>query len=148
MRSLVRWDPFRELATFRERMNRLFDEVFGGEPAVEAPARVWSPAVDVREDENELVVTAELPGMKREDIKVELVHNRLVIQGERKFEHEDKRENYHRIERSYGRFYRSFDLPASVNPEAVTAEYRDGVLTVHLPKAEEAKPKQIEVKGT
>jgi HSP20 family protein len=143
MSTLVRWDPFGELTTLRSRMNRLFDEVFRPEEAPVHPG--WWPAADVREDENEYAVVAELPGLKAEDIHLHLENGHLVLSGERKFEHEDKRGNYHRIERAYGRFSRSFAVPATVDRDKVRAEYREGILTVHLPKAEAVKPKEIAV---
>jgi len=142
MSMLIRWDPFRELTTLRGRMNWLFDEVFSTE---EGPVQGWWPSADVREDESEFVVTAELPGLKSEDLHLHLQNGHLVLSGERKFAHEDQRDHYHRIERSYGRFSRTFAVPSTVNRDEVRAEYRDGVLTVHLPKSEAAKPKEIAV---
>lgn len=145
MASLVRWDPFREISILQDRMNRLFEDFFGREEKG-VVGTVWSPLADLREETDEFVATVELPGMLREDIHVEVENNLLTVSGERRFEHEDKRDRYHRIERAYGRFHRSWQLPSTVDSEKVSAEYRDGVLTVHLPKSEAAKPRRIEVK--
>lgn len=139
--SLVRWDPFRELNTFYERM--------GGFPGKrwEAPmsTTAWNPAVDIFETDNNVVIKAELPGMNAKDIDVKLENNVLMLKGERHFEKETKEENYHRVEREYGVFSRSFSLPTAVNGDKVTAEYKDGVLTILLPKKEEVKPKPIKI---
>ena len=136
--------PFR---TFRGEMDRLFDDFFGLTPARrEGASALWAPAVDVREDANNYFVEAELPGMNKEDISLELENNVLSIRGERKFERKDEGENFHFMERSYGSFYRSFSLPKNVDGEQIGAEYKDGVLTVTLPKKEEVKPKKVEIK--
>ena len=144
--AVVRWDPFRDLGMLQDRMNRLFDDAGRGwrndEPAA---TTTWSPSVDIFETEGEIVVKAELPGMKREDITLHLENNVLTLRGERKFEKETKEENYHRIERSYGNFSRSFSIPATVDEEKIRADYRDGVLKIALPKKEQAKPKQIKI---
>ena len=144
--AVVRWDPFRDLGLLQDRMNRMFDDAGRGwrneEPA--ATTR-WSPSVDIFETEGEIVVKAELPGMKREDITLHLENNVLTLRGERKFEKETKEENYHRIERSYGNFSRSFSIPATVDEEKIRADYKDGVLKIALPKKEQAKPKQIKI---
>ena len=144
--AVVRWDPFRDLSTLQDRMNRLFDD--GGrtwrsdEPAATTS---WSPAVDIFETEGEIVVKAELPGMDRKDITLNLEKNVLTLKGERRFEKETKDENYHRIERSYGTFSRVFSIPATVDEENIRADYKDGVLKIVLPKKELAKPKQIRI---
>ncbi len=144
--AIVRWDPFKELLTLQERMNRLFDEVLPRTREEEGLGKgVWSPAVDIYETEDSIVLKAELPGIKREDISVEIKDNVLVLKGEKKFERDVKEENYHRMERSYGAFQRSFTLPNIVDKDKVKARYKDGVLEVILPKAEEAKPKHIKV---
>lgn len=140
------FDPFR---SFEERMRRLFGEAFSPVRAGEEEnwsLAAWSPICDIYETENELVVKAELPEVKKEDVHVAIDNNVLTIRGERKFEAETKRENYHRVERSYGEFSRSFMLPGFVDAGKVHAEFKDGVLRVTMPKHEEAKPKQIEVK--
>jgi HSP20 family protein len=138
-------DPFRELFDLQRGLNQLFDESFGI-PREDVALKAWAPAVDVYEDENAFLIKLELPEVNREDVKVSLNENTLSISGERRVENEDKRENYHRVERSYGQFYRSFTLPPNVNVEAIDAQFKDGVLRLTLPKREEAKPKQIEVK--
>jgi HSP20 family protein len=138
-------DPFRELFELQRGINELFDEGFSGSRE-SVGLRAWSPAVDVYEDENEFVLKVELPGINRDDVKVSVNENTLSVSGERRVENEDKRDNYHRIERSYGQFYRSFTLPPNINTEAIGAQFKDGILRLSLPKKEEAKPKQIEVK--
>lgn len=141
--ALVRWDPARELATMEiDRLNRMFSDLWGGEGL----GRGWAPAVDIYETEDrELVLKAELPDMKREDIHVTFENNVLTIKGERKLAEEVKRENVQRMERYYGSFTRSFTLPATVDGTRITAAYKDGVLTIRLPQREEARPKQITV---
>ncbi len=140
-------DPFRE---FERRMNRFFGGNFGFLPEGEESFSLatWAPACDVYENENELVVKAELPDVKKEDVKVSIDNNVLTLTGERKFEEETKRENYHRLERSYGEFLRSFTLPNYVDAARINAEFKDGMLKVTMPKRAEAKPKQIEIKAS
>jgi HSP20 family protein len=144
--AIIRWDPFRDMVTLRERMNRAFEDVFSGrgEDKDLAPS-TWAPSVDIYETENELVLTAEVPGIAEKDIEIRIEDNTLQLRGERKFEKEAKEENYHRIERSYGSFHRSFTLPHTVDRENIKASYKDGVLKVVLPKKEEVKPKQIKI---
>jgi HSP20 family protein len=144
-RTLMSVDPFRDLFDLQRGINRLFEENFGRSSQQEAGLSAWTPAVDVFENENEFVLKLELPEVNREDVKVNLNDNMLSITGERRLENEEKRDGYHRIERSYGQFYRSFTLPPNVNTEAINAQFKDGVLRLTLPKKEEAKPKQIEV---
>lgn len=139
--ALVRWDPFREMAGFGERMNRMFGE-FSREPA---STTSWSPAVDIVENGEELILKAELPGMKKENITVHVEDNVLTLRGERKFEKETKEENYHRVEREYGSFVRSFALPSNVDESRIRAEYKDGLLTLSLPKLAASKPKEIKI---
>ena len=144
--AVVRWDPFRDLGMLQDRMNRLFDDAGRGWRSDEPAATTsWSPSVDIFETEGEIVVKAELPGMDRKDITLHLENNVLTLRGERKFEKETKEENYHRIERSYGNFSRSFSIPATVDEEKIRADYKDGVLKIVLPKKEQAKPKQIKI---
>jgi HSP20 family protein len=140
--ALVRWNPARELAGMEiDRLNRMFADFYG-----ETFNRGWLPPVDIYEtDEHEYVIKAELPDMKREDISLTFENNVLTLRGERKFEHDTKRENFHRVERSYGTFSRSFTLPNTVDASRISAVYKDGVLTVRLPQRDEAKPKQISV---
>ncbi len=146
--AIVRWDPFRELTEMQDRMGRLFGELYrrgGGEDDVMRRGS-WVPPVDIYDTGNhELVIKAELPDMKREDIQLTVENNMLTISGEKKVDNEMKEENCHRIERTYGTFTRSFSLPNTVNTEKVSADYKNGVLTVRLPMKEEAKPKQISV---
>lgn len=140
--ALVRWDPTRELASMEiDRLNRMFSDFYG-----EAFGRGWMPAVDIYEnEENEVVIKAELPEMKREDIGITFENNVLTIKGERKVEDVSRRENFQRMERGYGSFTRSFTVPATVDAGRISAAYKDGVLTVRLPQREDAKPKQITV---
>ena len=140
--ALVRWDPLRELATMEvDRLNRMFADFYG-----EGIARAWLPPVDIYEtDDHEVVIKAELPEMKREDIHVTFENNVLTIRGERKLERDTNRENFQRLERHRGSFSRSFTLPATLDASKISASYKDGVLTVRLPQREEAKPKQVEV---
>ena len=146
--AIVRWDPFRELTDMQSRMSRLFGEFYGrrGEDDL-LPRSTWWPPVDIYEnDRHELVLKAELPDMKRDDIKLVVDDNILTISGEKTCDSEMKDENCHRVERTYGQFSRSFSLPNTVDTAKVNAEYKNGVLSVTLPKREEAKPKQITVK--
>src|SRR5215467_10772515 len=144
--AVVGWDPFRDLKLLLERMNRLFDDAGRGWRSDEPAATTsWSPSVDIFETEGEIVVKSELPGMDRKDITLHLENNVLTLRGERKFEKETKEENYHRIERSYGNFSRSFSIPATVEEEKIRADYKDGVLKIVLPKKEQAKAKQIKI---
>jgi HSP20 family protein len=140
--ALVRWDPARELAGLEvDRLNRMFNEFYN-----EGFGRGWVPAVDVYEtDDREVVIKAEVPDLKREDINVTFENNVLTLKGERKVEDVTKRDNFQRMERRYGSFSRSFTLPATVDATRISASYKDGVLTVRLPQREEAKPKQIAV---
>jgi HSP20 family protein len=144
--AITRWRPLRDLVSMQDEMNRLFDDFFG-RPLVRAEwtEGVWSPIVDVSEDKDNVIVKAEMPGMKKEDVKISIQDNVLTLKGEKKQEKEEKDANYHRIERSYGSFSRSFTLPTSVKADKVKASYKDGVLNITLPKTEEAKPKEIPV---
>lgn len=142
--ALVRFDPFRDLMDLQHRINRLFEEVWRGETEELAPA-TWSPLVDIYEDSESIVIEADLPGLSKEQVSVNVKDNTLTIEGERRLEHQQKRDSYHRLERAYGSFTRSFPLPSSVNVEGIQAEFKDGVLRIHLPKREEAKPRQIAV---
>ena len=137
---LIKWDPFREF-----NMPARLGSFFGKEFETPVAATTWNPLVDIFENDNELVIKAELPGMNAKDIEVRLENNVLTLKGERHFEKEAKEENYHRIEREYGNFVRTFALPTAVDGDKVTAEYKDGVLKVVLPKKEETKPKPIKI---
>lgn len=145
--ALIRWDPFREISTLQERMNRLFSEVARRSPVAEEEIiqGAWIPPVDIFETGDSIVIKAELPGISKEDITLEVKENTLSIKGEKKFEKDVKEESYHRVERSYGAFQRAFALPSTVQQDKVKAKFRDGILEVTIPKAEEAKPKQIKV---
>jgi HSP20 family protein len=153
--SIVRWNPARELATFptdvlnmQREINKMFDHFFRGGTADDGSlgTSLWTPAVDVAEHDNEYLVKVELPGVNKDEVKITMQENILTIRGEKKQEKESKGSNYHRVERSYGSFQRSFTLPTSVKADKVEAAYKDGILSITLPKAEEAKPKQIDVK--
>lgn len=145
--AITRFDPFRELAQMQERINRIFGDQYRSASDDMLTRGDWVPPVDIYENDNhEIVLKAELPGVAREDIDLRVENNTLVIRGERKREQEAKQENYHRVERLYGTFSRSFSLPSTVDPEKVSAEFKDGVLTVTLPMREEARPRQIQVK--
>ena len=143
--SMTRWEPFRGLNTLQDQVNRLFEDNFARTRSNQAELASWAPAVDIFETENELVVKADLPGVQEKDIDVRVENNTLTIRGDRKFNNEVHEDNYLRVERAYGTFTRSFSLPNTVNTEAIHAEYRNGVLSVRMPKREETKPKQIKI---
>ena len=144
MTVLTRWEPFREFATLQDRMNRLFRDTYGSEED-SLTTTSFAPPVDVYEDEHNITLKVEVPGIDEKDIDVRLENNVLTVHGERKFEKEEKEENYRRVERRYGSFTRSFTLPTTVDAENVTANYDKGVLKIQLAKKSEAKPKQIKV---
>src|SRR5436309_3798812 len=144
MTVLTRWDPFREFTTLQDRMNRLFRDSFSeGQEAL--TTSTFAPPVDVYEDEHNITLKIEVPGIDEKDIDVRIENNTLTVHGERKFEKEEKEENYRRVERQYGSFTRTFTVPSTVDPEKVEAHYDKGVLKVRLAKKAEAKPKQIKV---
>ena len=145
--AIIRWDPFRDLVTLRERMNRLFEDVFTSARGEEKDliSTSWAPAVDIYEDENQLVLTAEIPGIDEKDIEIKIEDNTLSIQGERKMEKETKEENYHRLERAYGSFYRSFTLPNYINQENIQAEHANGLLKITMSKKPELKPRKVKI---
>jgi HSP20 family protein len=142
--ELVRWEPFAGFGNLRSMFNDLFDEDFG-RPWAQPSTSKWYPAVDVLEGKDSYLIRAELPGMKKEDIKVEVNHRTLTLSGERKCEKPAEGVNYRHIERVDAKFWRSFSLPETVKHDGIEAAYNDGILEVRLPKAEEAKPRQIEV---
>ena len=147
MTALMRWDPFRELAEMSDRLNRMATRPVTRTNGKEAlTVADWMPTVDISETAGEYVIQAELPEVKKEDVKVTLEEGVLTIQGQRRQEKDEKTTKYHRIERSYGTFVRSFSLPDQVNESGVNAEFKDGVLSLHIPKSEMAKPRAIEVK--
>src|SRR5579862_7300555 len=144
MSAITRWDPFHNLSTLQEQVNRLFE---GSLPrrSEEAALTTWAPAVDIYETENELVLKADLPDVTERDLDVRVENNMLTVRGERKFENTVKEDKYLRVERSYGSFSRSFSLPSTVDTEKIHADYKNGVLSVQLPKRAESKPKQVKV---
>jgi HSP20 family protein len=146
-RGITRWNPAQEL--LRERVNRLFENAFGdalaGEEREEVSRPSWVPAVDIAETDAALVLFAELPGLSRDEVEITLEDNVLTVRGERRFADEETRESYHRIERAYGAFHRSFHLPANVRADKVKATFTDGILKIEVPKAEESRPRKIEI---
>jgi HSP20 family protein len=145
MTVLTRWEPFREFSTLQDRMNRLFRETQGNSQDESLTSSSFAPAVDVYEDEHNVTLKIEVPGIEEKDIDVRIENNTLTVHGERKIEKEEKEENYRRVERQYGSFTRTFNLPPTVDAEKVQADYDKGVLNITLPKKAEAKPKQIKV---
>jgi HSP20 family protein len=143
--SITRFEPFRGVFSLQEQINRLFNEAFD-RSSDEANLTVWAPAVDIYETEHELVVKVDLPEIKPEELDIRVENNILTLRGERKFEKQVNEDNYLRVERSYGSFSRSFSLSHTVNTEAIKADYKNGVLTLSIPRREEAKPKQIKVR--
>ena len=147
--SIVRYDPFRDLRTLQEEVNRLFSTNLTRAFDDQGIGRgAWAPSVDIYENKDQIVLEAELPGMNQEDFDLSIENNVITLRGERKFEKTEESDNYHRVERSYGAFTRSFTLPQTVSAESATAEYNNGVLRVTLPKREETKARRIQVSGT
>ena len=145
--NIVKWNPFRELEDIQTRLNRVFGEMPFRRLDEEAPFFAkWTPAVDIQETEKEYLIKAELPDVQKENVKVEVLDGTLTIEGERTQEKEEKGKKFHKIERMYGKFMRQFVLPPEVETEKMQAEFKDGVLNVHLPKTAAAKPKTVEVK--
>ncbi len=145
MTLITRWDPFREFVTLQDRMNRLFRDSFGDTREEGLTTTSFAPPVDVYEDEHNVTLKIEVPGIEEKDIDVRIENNTLTVHGERKFEKEEKEENYRRVERQYGSFTRTFTLPTTVDADKVQADYDKGVLKITLAKKAEAKPKQIKV---
>ncbi|MFZ2052667.1 MAG: Hsp20/alpha crystallin family protein [Candidatus Aminicenantales bacterium] len=145
--AIIRWDPFRDLVTLRDRMNRLFEDAVSTARSEEKDmiSSSWAPAVDIYEDEKQLVLTAEIPGINEKDVDIKIEDNTLSIYGERKLEKETKEENYHRIERAYGSFYRSFTLPNHIDQDKIQAEHENGVLKIILPKRPELQPRKVKI---
>lgn len=143
-KEIARWDPFREFRSFKDEMDRLFDSFFGRWPFERAELG-WSPCVDVEEEADHFVVQAELPGLRKEEIKVSITGDTITISGERKREAEEKGKIFHRLERAYGRFSRSITLPGEVEVDKVKAKYENGILTLTLPKSERAISKEIPI---
>ncbi|MBF0428212.1 MAG: Hsp20/alpha crystallin family protein [Magnetococcales bacterium] len=142
MSMLVSYDPFRQVSSLQNEINRLFERDFD---TTNSQMTAWPMRVDILEDANQIVIKADVPGMEQKNINVNVENNQLTISGERKFDDEKNKENYHRIERSYGRFSRSFSLPNTTDTGKISAAYKNGVLEVTLPKLEKAKPKTIQV---
>jgi HSP20 family protein len=142
--ALVRWDPTRELDSLQSEFNRLFDS-FIGNGRSEVRARRWVPAVDLVETDESLVLRADLPGLEKDDVAIEVKDSVLTLSGERRAEHEDKAEGYYRVERSFGRFSRSLTLPQGVEPDSIDAQFTDGVLEIRIPKPEERKPHRVAI---
>jgi HSP20 family protein len=143
--TLIKWSPKRELLSLQESMNELFEEAFGFPARGRLFEKTFEPLVDIYEDNEKIEVKVELPGMDQKDITVNIEGNVLSIKGEKKFKNEEKKDNYHKIERYYGKFARSFSLPNSVDQDKVKASFKKGVLTLALPKREEVKPKAIQI---
>jgi HSP20 family protein len=144
MRTIARWEPFRGVTTLQDQINHLFNDAFE-RTGEQSNLSAWAPAVDIYETEQELVVKADLPDVDPKDLDIRVENNILTIRGERKFEKKVNEENYLRVERAYGSFARSFTLANTVNTDAIKADYQNGVLTLTIPKREEAKPKQVKV---
>jgi HSP20 family protein len=145
--AIVRWSPFRDLMGIQQEVNRLFDDLITRRTETGAEGAVWVPAVDVSESADAIRVKVEAPGVAKDDFKISVQNNVLTIRGEKKMEKETTEENYHRVERVYGSFFRAVELPSAVQTDKVNANYKDGVLTISLPKSEEAKPKEIAVEA-
>jgi HSP20 family protein len=143
--TVERWQPFRNVSELQTEMNRLFDSAFGGQPATSAGERMWMPACDVWETKDDIVVAFELPGINEKDVAVSMTGDLLTLRGERRWQPMEKDDTYHRVERVYGKFERSLQLGVPVQADKVKASYRDGVLTVRLPKADEVKPREIKI---
>jgi HSP20 family protein len=145
--TIVRWEPLRELTSLQTEMNRLFNSVFDAPSASGSAggARRWVPAMDLVETPDDFVLRADLPGMTRDDVKLEIEENVLTVSGERQAEHAENEQGFYRLERAFGTFSRSLTLPKGVDGEAVSASFRDGVLEVHIPKPAQAKPRRVEI---
>lgn len=144
--TMIKYDPFRDLRNLQDEVNRLFASSFSRNDSNELMRGAWSPSVDIFENKDQIVLEAELPGMKPEDVEISIENNILTLHGERKFEKKDEGDNFHRVERSYGSFTRSFTLPPTVSSENAVAEFENGILRLTLAKREEAKPRRIEIK--
>jgi HSP20 family protein len=144
--ALVRFEPAREVDSLQSEVNRVFDAFFGGSGR-NAGARRWIPAMDLVETEDHLILRADLPGLRREDVNLEIKDGVLTVSGERKAESEDRSEGYYRVERAFGTFSRSLSLPDGIDAEAVDADFTDGVLEVRIPKPEERKPHRVQIGG-
>ena len=142
--ALMRWRPMRDLMSIQDEINRMFDD-FGGNREGETGISKIYPASDIVENKDSFVISVELPGLKKEDVKVTLQNNMLTISGEKKVESETKEHTFHRVERTYGSFFRSFEMPVPVDSGKIQADFKDGILKINLPKQEEAKPREIAI---
>ena len=143
--NLMRWDPYRDIATLQDRLNRAFGGLGRTEREDEMNLAAWAPPVDIAEEKDRILITAELPGFREDQIEIQTENGMLTLRGERKFEKESEGKSYHRVERSYGQFVRSFSLPNNVDRERIKASFSDGLLKVELPKREDAKPRTIKI---
>src|ERR1700733_3216786 len=143
--TIIRWDPYRDVVPLQNRMNSLFQDFSRNGENESVTASGFVPPVDIYEDEHKLVLKIEIPGMRQQDLDVRMENNTLTVKGERSFQSEGKEENFHRVERRYGSFYRSFTVPNTINPESIKADYYAGGLRVELEKKAESKPRQIKV---
>jgi HSP20 family protein len=144
--AITRWDPFRDLMSIQNEMNRLFGRTYGGDVA-ETTRGAWTPALDVHEAQDKFVITMELPGLSTDDVDISVEDSTLVVRGERKFYSEEDEGSFHRIERRFGEFTRSLTLPSTADAESIQASFDQGVLTIEVPKREEAKPRKISIKA-
>jgi HSP20 family protein len=146
--NLITYDPFRELRSLQDEVNRVFSSSFNRSGETGLGHSAWNPSVDIFENKDQIILEAELPGLAPDDVNISIENNVLTIHGERKFEKKDEGDNFHRVERSYGSFTRSFTLPPTVSSENVEANFDNGILRLELAKREEAKPRRIEIKGS
>ena len=146
--AIVRWDPFRDVATLQDRINRIFNESFGRSRDLDDEVSLsdWRPPVDIFEADDGIVLKVELPGISKDDVSVEIKDNVLMLKGERLLDPQIKDEHYYRKERAFGKFQRSFSLQQSIKPNLIKATFKDGILTIEIPRPEEEKPKQVTVK--
>jgi HSP20 family protein len=145
--NVIRWDPYREFSSFADRFNRALGTVTGRERDEETSLGAWMPPVDIIEDKEKITMTAELPGFREDQVDIQMEGGVLTIRGERKFEDEKEGRNFHRVERSYGQFVRSFTLPNNVDRDQIRASFENGLLKIEMPKLEEARPRQIKISG-
>jgi HSP20 family protein len=146
--ALVRWDSSREVDSLQSEVNRLFDTFFGGQPANNSGLRRWVPAMDLVETDDHLVLKADLPGLDKDDVNIEVKDGTLTVSGERKTEHEERTDGFYRVERAFGTFSRSMSLPQRIDAERISASFDRGVLEVRIPKPEERKPHRVEIGGS
>ncbi len=149
--ALIKWDPFADLLSIQEKMNKLFEDTLHRSGSFDADEEFrmanWIPPVDIYETTDEIILKAELPEVKKDEVEINVDNNILTLTGKREFEKETEKENFHRIERSYGGFKRSFNLPATIDQEKIDADFKNGILKITMRKKEESKPRQIEIKS-